>query len=227
MDYLLSFFRGVLKSLPIWLAAISAFFASLSALSVYQGEKYRLEFERLKLTYELMQRYADFETKVHTAIPCIDTLTSLDDPSVDIILNFESNEIPFKYAAEEQAALLGCMEVNSASIQNGKLIVPKDNALGRKIKSELDHMDALLIAYKYDVGVRPVICENLIGLMRETTIEEFLKRLKRMKLIDQRSHYPNVFGFVTDIEKMRGCPSYKAPKLERNRVLEALEKIVQ
>jgi hypothetical protein len=60
--------RSIIASLPVWMAAVSAFFASLSALSVYQGEKYRLEFEKLKLTYESLYRYTGFTSGAQTTI---------------------------------------------------------------------------------------------------------------------------------------------------------------
>jgi hypothetical protein len=211
----------------VWLAAVSAFFASLSALSVYQGEKYRLEFEKLKLTYEVLHRSAEFTRGAETALPCIEVLTRLDDDAMLTILSFESSSIPFKHGERDRAEVLKCLAVDVKEETSERLHFPENNNMRRQALAQLDQLNSLLITYRYDAGVRPIICESAWSLLDGTIYREFVERLIKRNMVNARTRFTNIFHFVKEMETIKSCPAYEPPRLERNRVLEVLEMIVR
>jgi hypothetical protein len=215
--------KGWFASLPIWLAAISAFFASLTALSVYQGERYRVEFERLKLTYEVLGRYTEFANRAHDSVACIEALGSLDDQGVQVVLGYEANTIVAPTDAATRRLLLRCLASDGQETSGARIALPENNRLRQFLLSELNQLDALLIAYRYDAGVRSVICENIVAAIKDTVFGEFISTLMRLKIIDGVSRYPNIHAFMVDLGRTARCPAYKAPGLPRNKLLELIE----
>lgn len=222
MSRLTGVLRGALASLPVWLAAISAFFASLSALSVYQGEKYRLEFEKLKLTYEVMHRSAEFARQSETAVPCIEAFALLDDAAIGTVLAYQGGSIP-----SDRAEVLKCLALEGKDIAEERLDIPENNNLRRQTLAQFDQLNSILIPYRYDAGVRPVICESAWALLDRSVYGDFVGRLIRLGWIDARTRFTNIFYFVKEMERVKTCPAYEPPRLERNRVLEVLERIVR
>jgi hypothetical protein len=117
--------------------------------------------------------------------------------------------------------------LTSEAIVQEQVKIPENNILRIRVAGQLDQLDSLLIAYKYDAGVRAVICENLIGTIKGTAFGDFLTRLARLKIIDRAVYQPNLFAFIQDLETIPACPRYEPPRLERNKMLDVLEGLLR
>jgi hypothetical protein len=67
----------------------------------------------------------------------------------------------------------------------------------------LHAFDDALLSFKYDVGDKHIICQNLVGYL--DIWFDYYKKLIEIKFIDDRA-YPNLKDFVEMFDRKEPCP---------------------
>jgi hypothetical protein len=197
------FFHAVwlgFKALATPIAALSAVFASLTALGVYEGEQNRQIFERRAHAYTVIHDYSNFVIASQATMrPCIAFLQTLNNEDLSDILFYSRTE-HFQYDAQRHKPLEAC--VNDGS-QDQAWSVAKTRLVRFNVIKGLHAFDDALLSFKYDVGDKHIICQNLIGYL--DIWFEYYKKLIELKFIDDRA-YPNIKTFVEMFEHKEPCP---------------------
>jgi len=210
-----------------WLSAITAFFSLQTAMGVYEGEKYRLELEKLRITYEANLEYAKFVAeRPYSVISCVGAMMRMKDENFIVsLLKTPTRDIDLKYDAELHKPLEPCL--GEAKVVDGIWRIPKQHPFQREFGARLDRLDTLLITYQYEIGKKEVVCENLLGIFLNANgaVGEFFIELERLEVL-RPNNFPNLLTFLADYKRMpapKTCDRYKAPVLERNMMLESMQ----
>jgi hypothetical protein len=203
--------------------ALTTYFAFETVRTIYRSEQQRHEAERLRLTYEALYRYVAYEQSSPTFAPCSAALLQMDDEDIRALLQYPTRAVRVKYEEVTHEPLVRCLAPdNIMPPANGEFwTIPTENTLRKRNLSELDHLDALLIIYRNDAPSKPVICENVRGLMvirnKDDRPLRFLAKLLELDILLEYS-YPNLVGFLDEFMKERRCPA-AAPPRQRELVL--------
>jgi hypothetical protein len=197
-DAVLRVFRGL--ATPI--AAVSAVFASLTALGVYEGEQNRQIFERKAHAYTVIHNYSDYIIASKFAIrPCLSFLQTLDKNELSDILFYSRTE-HFQYDAHRHKPLEACL-YDGPITGDQPWSLAATRAVRYNVIRDLHAFDDALLSFRYDVGDRRILCENLIGYVRIWI--EFYRKLIEIQFIDDEN-YPSIKAFVEMFERKEPCP---------------------
>jgi hypothetical protein len=227
---LLKTHRSVRKA--AWAAAISTFFAMITALGVYSGETERATFQKLRYTSDSYSAYLDYREKKAERIEvmrCINYLidaTKITDKEFVEFFDF-SPQYTFTYDPARHRGLRECVDQkgeNAATMQ--ALFEQKDKwseddfrhlrrALSEGAGSIVTRFDAALIGYPREVIDRIVTCENFAGFLMAgvaTTghgiLGKYIQRGKDLKLV-RMDNFPNIYEFHEHVSGL-------TKKFERN-----------
>jgi len=192
--------------------ALTTYFAFETVRTIYRSEQHRHEEERLRLTYEALYRYVAYQQSSVPFAACSAALLQLGDNDVRALLQYPTKEVVVKYDEVAHEPLVRCMAVdNIKPPASGELwTIPVDNTVRKRNLNELDHLDALLIIYRNEPLSKPVICENIRGLMVIRNMDDrplrFFAKLRELGILVEFS-YPNLVGFLEEFTKERRCPA--------------------
>lgn len=202
----LTWLRTCLGALPIILTTATAFFASLTALGVYEGEKNRQQFERMKHAYEVYRDYGNYLDSKPSALPCMDVLAQLQTSDLIGLMRFVETA-KFQYEPARHGNLAACLDDQRKS----KPMTPElwsvdDTRYVRfKMLSHIGALDAALLSYSNNIGDGGIICDNFKGYFLVGTIAEFYRKAIAAGVV-YADNYPNVKGFADHIMKGKPCP---------------------
>jgi hypothetical protein len=190
-----------IKGLATPIAAVSAVFASLTALGVYEGEQNRQIFERKAHAYTVIHNYSNYIAAKFAMRPCLSALQTLDKEELSDILFYNRTE-HFQYDPQRHKPLEACLSDSPlGSDQTWSLNATR--SVRYDVIRDLHAFDDALLSFRYDVGDRRILCENLIGYVR--IWNEFYRKLIEIKFIDDEN-YPSVKYFVEMVERQESCP---------------------
>jgi hypothetical protein len=198
---LFSVLPRAIKGLATPIAAVSAVFASLTALGVYEGEQNRQIFERKAHAYTVIHNYSNYIAAKFAMRPCLSTLQALDKEELSDILFYNRTE-HFQYDQQRHKTLEACLpDGPPASDQPWSLNATR--SVRYNVIRDLHAFDDALLSFRYDVGDRRILCENLIGYVR--IWNELYRKLIEIEFIDNEN-YPSIKAFVEMFERKEPCP---------------------
>jgi hypothetical protein len=190
-----------IKGLAAPIAAVSAVFASLTALGVYEGEQNRQIFERKAHAYTVIHNYSNYIASKFAMRPCLSFLQTLDKEELSDILFYNRTE-HFQYDRQRHKPLEACLSDRPlGSDQPWSLNTTR--SVRYDVIRDLHAFDDALLSFRYDVGDRRILCENLIGYVR--IWNELYRKLIEIKFIDDEN-YPSIKYFVEMVERKESCP---------------------
>jgi hypothetical protein len=191
----------VFKGLATPIAAVSAIFASLTALGVYEGEQNRQIFERKAHAYTVIHNYSNYIASKFAMRPCLSFLQTLDKDELSDILFFNRTE-HFQYDQQRHKPLEACLS-DSPLGSDQPWGLNATRSVRYNVIRDLHAFDDALLSFRYDVGDRRILCENLIGYVR--IWNEFYRKLIEIQFIDDEN-YPSIKAFVEMFERREPCP---------------------
>jgi hypothetical protein len=221
------------KGLATPVAAVSAFFASLTALGVYEGEERRNKFERMRHSYESYREFNVATAYRPTILPCLEGLLELDDKELPDLMKY-NRELKFRYDPSRHAGLAACLRRDSQDEDPPapeKWTLAETRLVRAKILPRIDALDTVLISYARDVGDPGFICENVIGIFSvgDGVVGRFLDKMIGTGIIHEKN-YPNIVKFATDYSakyaKGQPCPRPLDLQSSRNIVLDRYKSIL-
>ena len=190
------------KALATPIAVLSAVFASLTALGVYEGEQNRQIFERRAHAYTVIHDYSNFVIATQATMrPCIAFLQTLGNDDLSDILFYGRTE-HFQYDPQRHKPLEACVSDGSVAADQPWSLARTRLVRFNVIKG-LHAFDDALLSFKYDVGDKHIICQNLVGYL--DIWFDYYKKLIEIKFIEDRA-YPNVKDFVEMFDRKEPCP---------------------
>lgn len=204
------------RSIPVLLTTATAFFSSLTALGVYQGEQNRQQFERMKHAYEVYRDYGAYLDNHPSALPCMEVLTRLAPSDLVNVMRY-AETAGFRYDPARHGALTVCLDGarrrQPASADDWTV---EDTRYVRfKMLSQIGALDTALLSFYNDIGDRGVICDNFRGLFLVGTIKEFYAAVMHAGVV-HGGNYPNVKGFAELVASGQSCP--KTEVVDRQRI---------
>lgn len=222
------FFAGLweaLKGLSIPITACAAFFASLTALGVYEGERSRQQFEKMRHSYEMHYEFVKFVTAQKSLLPCYEALNELAEDDLKSVLMYDRTR-NFALSPSRHASLAECLVDSSAAVENPEQWGPATTRLIRSaVLRRIAAIDAPLLSYRQKVGDPGVICENFNGYIQGSVISKFLKRIIAAGIL-HKGNYPNLVDFVTKHGDGQACPEIKLTPPRGNRILDWYENLL-
>lgn len=216
--------RGLLacgRTVPVALTTGTAFFSSLTALGVYQGEQNRQAFERMRHSYEVYRDYGTYlDTHAH-ALPCMEVLTRL--PSADLVNVMRYAETAgFRYDPVRHVGLPACLDTerHRQLTASGEWTVEDTRTVRFKMLSQIGALDTALLSFYNDIGDKGIICDNFRGLFLVGTIRDFYAAAISATVINA-DNYRNVKAFAEMIARGDKCP---APEIVDRRGIAPLER---
>lgn len=190
-----------IKGLATPIAAISAVFASLTALGVYEGEQNRQIFERKAHAYVVIHNYSNYIASKFAMRPCLSFLQTLDKNELSDILFYSRTE-HFQYDQQRHKPLEACLPDGPlGSDQPWSLNATR--SVRYNVIRDLHAFDDALLSFRYDVGDRRILCENLVGYVH--IWNEFYRKLIEIQFIDDEN-YPSIKYFVEMVQRNEPCP---------------------
>lgn len=214
------FFKGAwegLKGLSVPISACAAFFASLTALGVYEGESNRQQFDKLRHSYEMHLEFVKFVAAQRSLLPCYQALNELSESELKSVLSYDL-AANFEYVPSRHGSLTECLveSVTPVPEQWG----PFQTRLVRSaVMRRIAIIDATLLSYRHKIGDPGVICENFGGYVHGRVINIYLKRIIAAEIIGEKS-YPNLIDFFALHGDGQPCPAIRLPQPKSNPVLE-------
>jgi hypothetical protein len=189
--------------LTSWLSAIAAFFASLTALSVYEGELSRQQFLEKTHAYEVSRDVSNYIlSRKLTFRTCEDELTKLTDQQFAQLMMFNNNS-EFHPNEAQQQALSVCIDDPPITNLAGWSI-EKTRAIRFNVIKDLHALDAPLVSFDKAIGNPNVICENLRAYFDASG--PFYQKLIDISFIDETT-YQNIKHFKTMLDQNGNkCP---------------------
>jgi hypothetical protein len=193
--------------LTSWLSAIAALFASLTALSVYEGELNRQRFLEKTHAYEVSRDVSNYIlSRKLTFRTCENELTKLSKEDFTQLMRFDQQAV-FQPSPVQQAALSICIDDPSISILAG-WPVEKTRAVRFNVIKDLHALDAPLVSFDKEIGDPNVICENLRAYFDASG--PFYQKLIDISFIDDTT-FQNIKHFKSMLDSNGNrCPPARA-----------------
>jgi hypothetical protein len=182
--------------------------ASQATYQVFQTEQARLAHDRLRHVSEITREYI---RNARVLRPCLQVL--LDDTLLDAaeFRTLLSTSELFHYNPEKHARLTLCLREKIAVPPASYPWADADaRSVASYVSDELNHLDSYLISYKYEIGDRAIICENIRGFLEphERLLQRFLQRLIDLRMLND-DNFPNINLFMAEYQKTNyTCPEY-------------------
>jgi hypothetical protein len=167
---------------------------------------------RVQTAYEAIRDYGKYVSSKPAMRPCLSFIQTLDEEELSDILFYTRTE-HFEYDRQRHWMLQACLPDNYFTDPRPLNYYPLDPdqswTLGatRSVRSsvlrDLHAFDDALLTFRYDVGDRRILCENLIGYVR--VWNEFYRKLIEIKYIDDEN-FPSIKYFV-EMVGSNGCAS--------------------
>lgn len=208
-----------LKGLSVPITACAAFFASLTALGVYEGDYNRHQFEKLRHSYEMHLEFVRFVSAQRSLLPCYQALNELSESDLKSVLSYDL-AASFEFNPSRHGSLVECLVESVTGTTTPEQWGPFQTRLVRSaVMRRIAVIDATLLSYRHKIGDPGVICENFRGYIHGGVINRYLKRIIAADIIGLSS-YPNLIDFFEQHGNGQPCPDVRLPQLKPNPILE-------
>lgn len=209
------------RNVPVVLTTATAFFSSLTALGVYQGEQNRQAFERMRHAYEVYRDYGNYLDNHAHALPCMEVLTQLSSADLVNVMRYVETA-NFRYDPARHKGLPSCLDTERQRqlAASGEWAVEDTRYIRFKMLSQIGALDTALLSFYNDIGDKGIICDNFRGLFLVGTIRDFYAAAISARVVNA-DNYGNVKAFAEMIAKGDKCP---APVVVDRRGIAPLER---
>lgn len=198
------------------MAALSAFLASLTALGVYEGEKNRQNFERMRHAYEINRDYNNFSTTRSSPTPCFEALTNISNADLVKLMKYSETK-NFVFDPTQHAGLYECLD--EASQPPTAWNLKSTRKTRERVLKEIDAIDVALISYYNRIGDRGIICDNFEGYFGVEAVKAFFLKAIDAGVIHE-ANYRNVRDFAKFIADGKQCEKPSSIDFEESKPLE-------
>jgi hypothetical protein len=169
-------------------AAVAAYYARETTRVVFEVEVERLSYEKNKYSSDMYQRYVDFIKTTAPVTPCLGAVKKLSGGEFRTLWK-SPNEFDFQAKSATHVGLAQCLQVESDRRRYRD--TPEDwtreqsNAVRGTIVIWLNQLDAYLLLFQHDIGNKGILCENIIGDVRDddSPFKELLVRMNEEKFL--------------------------------------------